>query len=95
MAGAEVTDREGRPEGEPRVTRVAETESAAGVYEMFETFRRTRGNVPNLFRVAAHRPPIAETLWRHMNAVLGPGEVPVLLKEFVAIRVSHLNQCRY
>ena len=86
---------EEQPDREPRVTRVAETESAAGVYEMFEAFRRTRGNVPNLFRVAAHRPPIAETLWRHMNAVLGAGTVPVLLKEFVAIRVSHLNQCRY
>ena len=89
------TPAEQRPDGEPRVTRLDEAESAAGVSEMFETFRRTRGNVPNLFRVAAHRPPIAETLWRHMNAVLGPGEVPVLLKEFVAIRVSHVNQCRY
>ena len=80
---------------EPRVTRVAPDESTGSVREMFETFRRTRGNVPNLFRVAAHRPPIAETLWRHMNAVLGPGEVPVLLKELLAVRVSHLNACRY
>ena len=80
---------------EPRVTRVSLDESNGTVREMFETFRRTRGNVPNLFRVAAQRPPIAETLWRHMNAVLGPGEVPVLLKEFLAVRVSHLNACRY
>ena len=77
------------------MTRLPIEESAGPVREMFDAFQRARGNVPNLFRVAAQRPAIAETLWRHMNAVLGPGEVPVLLKELLAVRVSHLNACRY
>ena len=82
-------------EREPRVTRLSVEGSSGGVRELFEAFQRTRGNVPNLFRVAAHRAPIVETLHRHMGAVMGPGTVPVLLKEFLSIRVSHLNACRY
>jgi uncharacterized peroxidase-related enzyme len=62
---------------------------------IFETFMRQRGNVPNLFRIAAQRPPIVETLYAHMHAVMGPGQVSVLLKELVACRVSQVNGCEY
>ena len=62
---------------------------------IFETFMRQRGNVPNLFRIAAQRPPIVETLYAHMQAVMGPGQVSVLLKELVACRVSQVNGCEY
>ncbi len=65
------------------------------VRTLFEAFLRERGNIPNLFRIAAHRPPIAETLFAHMRAVMGAGEVPVLLKELLSVRVSHINACRY
>jgi AhpD family alkylhydroperoxidase len=30
-----------------------------------------------------------------MRAVMGPGEVPVLLKELLSVRVSQINQCEY
>ena len=61
----------------------------------FEQFMRERGRVPNLFRVVAHRPTIGRTLAEHMRAVMGPGTVDVRVKELVAIRVSHINQCAY
>jgi uncharacterized peroxidase-related enzyme len=67
----------------------------AGTATIFETFMRQRGNVPNLFRIAAQRPPIVETLYAHMQAVMGPGQVSVLLKELVACRVSQVNGCEY
>jgi alkylhydroperoxidase family enzyme len=65
------------------------------VRELFDAFVRERGKVPNLFRVAAHRPEIVSTLRVHMNAVMGPGTVDVLLKELVAVRVSQINNCEY
>ncbi len=53
------------------------------------------GVVPNLFRVAAHRPEIVETLYAHMKAVMGKGTVPQLLKELLSVRVSQINGCVY
>jgi alkylhydroperoxidase family enzyme len=61
----------------------------------FQRFIDERGKVPNLFRVAAHRPQIARTLAEHMRAVMGPGEVPILLKELLSVRVSQINGCEY
>ena len=63
--------------------------------QLFESLLRERGNIPNLFRAAAHRPEIVETLFAHMRAVLGAGEVPALLKELLTLRVSELNGCEY
>jgi alkylhydroperoxidase family enzyme len=61
----------------------------------FQRFIDERGKVPNLFRVAAHRPQIARTWAEHMRAVMGPGEVPALLKELLSVRVSQINACEY
>jgi uncharacterized peroxidase-related enzyme len=67
----------------------------ADVHRLFDAFMRERGNVPNLFRAAALRPPIVLTLFAHLRAVTGPGEVPVMLKELLTVRVSQLNGCSY
>lgn len=80
---------------EPRVPRLDGQGAPEEVRVMFERFVRERGKVPNLFRVAAHRPAIATTLAAHLDAVMGAGEVDMLLKELVAVRVSHLNGCEY
>ena len=53
------------------------------------------GVVPNLFRVAAHRPEIVQTLYAHMKAVMGKGSVPQLLKELISVRVSQINGSVY
>jgi alkylhydroperoxidase family enzyme len=82
-------------EREPRVTRLRREEVSGPVGDVFDAFVRERGKVPNLFRVAAHRPEIVATLRAHMNAVMGPGTVDVLLKELVAIQVSDINNCEY
>jgi alkylhydroperoxidase family enzyme len=86
------------PDREPRVTRV-DTEAAmrtdAALRDSFQRLIAERGKVPNLFRVAAHRPQIARTLAEHMRAVMGPGDVPVLLKELLSVRVSQINSCEY
>lgn len=80
---------------EARVRRLAIEDIDESVKPTFDAFVRERGVVPNLFRVAAHRPEIVRTLREHMTAVMGAGEVPVLLKELLAIRVSQINGCEY
>jgi alkylhydroperoxidase family enzyme len=82
-------------EREPRVPRLDRESVGASVREVFDAFIRERGKIPNLFRVAAHRPEIVATLRAHMSAVMGPGTVDVLLKELVAVRVSQINNCEY
>jgi alkylhydroperoxidase family enzyme len=80
---------------EARVPRLATGDVDASVKPTFDAFVKERGVVPNLFRVVAHRPDIARTLREHMAAVMGPGEVPVLLKELLSVRVSQINGCEY
>ena len=78
-----------------RLPRVEPDQAADEVRPSFDRFIRERGKVPNLFRVAAHRPSIGATLADHMRAVMGPGTVDMRLKELISIRVSHINRCEY
>lgn len=80
---------------EPRLSRVAPDETAEEVRPTFDAFMRERGKVPNLYRIAAHAPRIAARLAALQSAVMGPGDVPVLLKELLSVRVSHINLCDY
>ena len=80
---------------EPRLSRVAPDEAPEEVRTTFDSFLRERGKVPNLYRIAAHAPRIAARLAALQAAVMGPGEVPVLLKELLSVRVSHINLCDY
>lgn len=85
-------------EREPRVVRRDADEAVRSepvLRESFERFITERGKVPNLFRVAAHCPEIARTWSEHQRAVMGPGHVPVVLKELISVRVSQLNDCEY
>jgi alkylhydroperoxidase family enzyme len=82
-------------EREPRVPRLDREAVVESVRQVFDAFVRERGKVPNLFRVAAHRPEIVSTLRAHMSAVMGPGTVELVLKELIAVRVSQINNCEY
>ncbi|MDQ2929207.1 MAG: carboxymuconolactone decarboxylase family protein [Gemmatimonadota bacterium] len=79
----------------PRVPLPELDDATPEVRQLFDAFMRERGNVPNLFRAASLRPPIVLTLFAHLRAVTGPGEVPVLLKELLTVRVSQVNACSY
>ena len=80
---------------EPRLPRVDPAAAPDAVRPTFDAFMKERGKVPNLYRVAAHSPVIAARLAALQSAVMGPGEVPVLLKELLSTRVSHINLCDY
>jgi alkylhydroperoxidase family enzyme len=79
----------------PRLTKLESGDADPSSRELFDRFLRERGNVPNMFRTAAHRPEILRTLIEHFTAVMTSGTVSRRLKEMVSVRVSHLNACEY
>ena len=78
-----------------RISRLSPDQVGREIGDIFEGFLRERGNIPNMFRTVAHRPDILTTMVAHFRAVMGPGSVPVALKEMLAVRVSRLNACDY
>lgn len=78
-----------------RLTRLTKDQVSGEVRELYDTVGKARGNVPNMFRVYAHRPELLETMVAHLNAVTNSGTVPVRTKELVATLVSRINHCEY
>lgn len=78
-----------------RLTRLTKDQVPPDVRELYTKVGEARGNVPNMFRVYAHRPEILKTMVAHMNAVTNSGTVPVKTKELVATLVSRINHCEY
>jgi alkylhydroperoxidase family enzyme len=56
---------------------------------------KTRGNIPNMFRTAAHRAEIMRTMVAHFRAVMETGTVPAKLKELLIVRTTQINRCEY
>lgn len=78
-----------------RISRVNRIEISAEMNELFDRIYAERGNVPNMFRVMAHRPQIFATMQAHFAAVLNTGTVPKRLKELIIVRTSQLNRTPY
>jgi alkylhydroperoxidase family enzyme len=82
-------------ESQPRISRLSKDQVDAETGQVFDIYLKERGNVPNMFRTAAHRPEILRTMIAHFRAIMNTGTVPARLKELVIVRTSQLNQCEY
>ena len=78
-----------------RLPRLSKDEVKDDVRELYTKVGAQRGNVPNMYRVYAHRPEILKTMVAHMSAITNTGTVPVRTKELVASLVSRINRCEY
>lgn len=78
-----------------RIRKLSKNDVDDTTRQTFERLGRQRGNVPNLFRIYAHRPSMMTTLLGHLQAVTTEGTVPALTKELVATLVSRINHCHY
>jgi alkylhydroperoxidase family enzyme len=78
-----------------RLTRLSKDQVNPETRQVYERIGSQRGNVPNMFRVYAHRPEILETMMAHLDAVTSSGTVPVRTKELLATLVSRINSCNY
>lgn len=78
-----------------RIKRLEPSEASGETKQIFDTYLKERGNVPNMFRTVAHRPEYLRTMIAHFRTVMNTGTVPTRLKELVTVRVSQINQCEY
>ncbi len=78
-----------------RISKLSRESVSPEVAEVFDNFMKTRGNIPNMFRTAAHRPEIMRTMVAHFRAVMETGTVPAKLKELVIVRTTQMNRCDY
>jgi uncharacterized peroxidase-related enzyme len=78
-----------------RITRIPRSQAVGPVREAFEGKIAERGNIPNMYRVFAHRPWLLSTMDAHFAAVMGSGTVPLKLKEMLALQTSRENASRY
>jgi alkylhydroperoxidase family enzyme len=79
----------------PRISRIDHESASPEVGEVYDHFMKERGNIPNMFRTASHRPEIMRTMVAHFRAVMETGTVPAKLKELVILRTSQINRCQY
>lgn len=78
-----------------RISRLDRSQVEPDVVAIYDHFLKVRGNVPNMFRTAAHRPEIMKTMIAHFRAIMETGTVPVKLKELLIVRTSQINRCEY
>jgi uncharacterized peroxidase-related enzyme len=78
-----------------RISRLDRSEVSAQTAALYDKVFALRGNVPNMFRVMAHRPEIFATMQAHFGAVLNTGTVSTKLKELIIVRTSQMNQTPY
>ena len=78
-----------------RISRLDRSEVTPEIAALYDKAFAQRVNVPNMFRVMAHRPEIFATMQAHFGAVLNTGTVPTRLKELIIVRTSQVNQTPY
>src|SRR5580698_5829397 len=78
-----------------RISRLNHSEVAPEIATLYDKIFAVRGNVPNMFRVMAHRPEIFATMQSHFVAVLNTGTVSTKLKELIIVRTSQINETPY
>jgi uncharacterized peroxidase-related enzyme len=78
-----------------RISRLDRSQVTPDLAALFDKVFDQRGNVPNMFRVMAHRPEIFSTMQAHFAAVLNTGTVPTKLKELIIVRTSQVNDTPY
>ena len=78
-----------------RITRLDRSEVTPDIAALYDRAFAQRGNVPNMFRIMAHRPEIFSTMQAHFAAVLNTGTVPTKLKELIIVRTSQVNDTPY
>jgi uncharacterized peroxidase-related enzyme len=78
-----------------RISRLDRSEVTPEMAALYDKAFAVRGNVPNMFRVMAHRPEIFATMQAHFAAVLNSGTVSAKLKELIIVRTSQVNVTPY
>ena len=78
-----------------RITKVGRSQTTGAVRAALDRMAEQRGNVPNMFRVVAHRPELLTTMLAHFGEVMKPTTLSSRFKELLAVQTSVANSCVY
>ena len=78
-----------------RIKALQSEETAPDVQEFMHEIESAFGRVPNLFKTAAHHPPLLEANWHKVKRVMMEGVLSRKTKEAIAVLVSIDNSCSY
>ena len=79
----------------PYIEPVDPDKATAEVSEVFKEIEGAFGMVPNLFKTAAHSPPLLRANWEKVKALMLTGSLTRKTKEAIAVLVSKDNSCGY
>lgn len=84
-------------EAEPFIPYVKEEDFAPNLKPVVEPYKKRMGFLPNALRLYAHRPEIAETLWKlNSNVMRDPSStLDQFLKRRLAAVICMINGCAY
>ena len=78
-----------------RISRLDRSSVDEKTAEVFDHYRKVRGNAPNVYRTISHRPETLRSMVAHFRAVMETGTLSQKLKELLIIRTSQINHCEY
>src|SRR5206468_7563943 len=78
-----------------RIPMLEREAAAPEAQKIFDALLAARGVVPNMFRVLAHRPEIAQGVAGFLKPLLADGALPGYYKELIAVRVSQQLHSTY
>lgn len=78
-----------------RITKIGRSQTTGAVRIALDRMAEQRGNVPNMFRVVAHRPELMTTMLAHFNEVMKATTLSSKFKELLAVQTSLANSCAY
>jgi 4-carboxymuconolactone decarboxylase len=78
-----------------RVTLLERDSVTTEAAQLYDALLAQRGVVPNMFKVLAHHPGIAQGVAGFLKPLLSDGALSGAYKELVAVRISILNQSEY
>src|ERR1700731_2002408 len=78
-----------------RVTLLERESVTPEMAALYDALLAQRGVVPNMFKVLAYAPAIAESVAGFLRALLGDGALSGWYKELVAVRIAILLESQY
>ncbi len=79
----------------PRVPYMNREIAPEDAQRIFEAMERRMGRVSNLALMLGHAPKLLQGFMALAGPLLGPGELPIALREMAYLTVAKLNGCAY
>jgi AhpD family alkylhydroperoxidase len=79
----------------PRIPLLERDSASPDAQKIYDALLAARGVVPNMFKILAYRPEIAQGVAGFLKPLLADGALPGFYKELVAMRVSQHHHSTY